>query len=708
MRHLLMPISCCILILGCSKIQDSEMDTIPNIINVSFEDDATRIQLNEDCQTVWNSSDTVSVFYKNNGNGKWYYQGGDMSRNGFLYTTPREPEYSAILPNVYAIYPYNPDYTIDINGKISLTIPPEQQYLNGSYGEGCNIMVAVSPDENIRLKNVFGWIRIKQNFESVEKIIFRGLNNETLAGPAIIDPSTMEIEFVGDGFTELVLDCQDLQNSTYYVPIYQKASDFCIAIPPQVFENGFEIEILGHSSGSVFTYKYDKRFEIKRNCLYSMAQLGNDNITFADDLVKKLCVDYWDVNNDGELSRQEAAFVTDLGNVFNDEDIQIFDELQYFTGLKSLTPNAFARCNYLTSVVLPETITSIEGGAFYDCTYLERIVIPQNVTTIGNSAFYNCKNLHGVIIPETITHFGEQAFWGCAGIAEIVIGENIATIGQWAFVDCAGTDLIVKANIPNGTHNHGAFYHSHFKNVTISDGVTSIGSYAFEGSATETLVISDSVLNIGEYAFQDCMRLQKTYLGTSVKTIEQNAFEDCTGEVSINSNIEDAEAAYYGAFYESNFGKVMFGSNVTKIPTFAFYGCRKLLEIIFHNTIMQIGEKSFYGCTALTSINLPQTLIEIGDMAFRGCNLLARITIPDSVTSIGYGAFDSCTSLKEVYCKPTIPPTGDYSMFSANASERRIYVPASDDDSIINAYKVKSGWATYSNYIYEYDFSAVQ
>ena len=91
-----------------------------------------------------------------------------------------------------------------------------------------------------------------------------------------------------------------------------------------------------------------------------------------------------------------------------------------------------------------------------------------------------------------------------------------------------------------------------------------------------------------------------------------------------------------------------------------------------------------------------------------GLPSLTNITIPNSVTSIGEGAFSYCTSLNEVYCKPTTPPTGDWDMFYNNASGRRIFVPASDDDSIINAYKAKKYWSKYADYIFEYDFSTQQ
>ena len=77
-----------------------------------------------------------------------------------------------------------------------------------------------------------------------------------------------------------------------------------------------------------------------------------------------------------------------------------------------------------------------------------------------------------------------------------------------------------------------------------------------------------------------------------------------------------------------------------------------------------------------------------------------RLTIPGSVTEIGTYAFYRCSSLKSVYCKPTTPPTGDYVMFSSNASVRKIYVPAGS----VEAYKSASYWKEYASDIVGYDF----
>ncbi|MBR0335999.1 MAG: leucine-rich repeat domain-containing protein [Alistipes sp.] len=102
----------------------------------------------------------------------------------------------------------------------------------------------------------------------------------------------------------------------------------------------------------------------------------------------------------------------------------------------------------------------------------------------------------------------------------------------------------------------------------------------------------------------------------------------------------------------------------------------------------------------MTSVTIPDSVTSIGLGAFSYCTSLTSVTIPDSVTRIGMSAFVGCSSLKEVYCKPTTPPSGGSSMFSSNASGRKIYVPRAS----VDAYKAAEHWSEYADNFVTYDF----
>lgn len=139
--------------------------------------------------------------------------------------------------------------------------------------------------------------------------------------------------------------------------------------------------------------------------------MSADKILFADELVEPICLKNWDKDENGDLSLQEAqaAKVLDGGvacslvQKFNYVNFVTFDELRFFTGLEALGANAFSGCTYVTSVTLPNTISSIGNSAFYNCSRLASITIPSSVTSIGSSAFSSCLGLTSIVSECTTT-----------------------------------------------------------------------------------------------------------------------------------------------------------------------------------------------------------------------------------------------------------------------------------------------------------------
>lgn len=120
-------------------------------------------------------------------------------------------------------------------------------------------------------------------------------------------------------------------------------------------------------------------------------------IHFADNKVKQICVRNWDKDGDGEISIAEAASVKEIPlPLFTGAPIETFDELTYFTGLKTIGMHAFDSCTYLTSISFPYSLEKIGKNAFAHCSSLKIVNITPCVTAIGSGAFSYCDTLETV------------------------------------------------------------------------------------------------------------------------------------------------------------------------------------------------------------------------------------------------------------------------------------------------------------------------
>ncbi|MCP4847172.1 MAG: leucine-rich repeat domain-containing protein [Verrucomicrobiaceae bacterium] len=97
---------------------------------------------------------------------------------------------------------------------------------------------------------------------------------------------------------------------------------------------------------------------------------------------------------------------------------------------------AFLQCSRLTSITVPEGVTSIGNYTFYGCSNLTSIAIPESVTSIGLTAFRDCRSLASITIPEGVTSIGNYTFYGCSSLASITIPEGVTSIGKLAFYNC--------------------------------------------------------------------------------------------------------------------------------------------------------------------------------------------------------------------------------------------------------------------------------
>ena len=192
---------------------------------------------------------------------------------------------------------------------------------------------------------------------------------------------------------------------------------------------------------------------------------------------------------------------------------------------------AFRDCSRLTSITIPNRVTSIGSNAFYGCKGLTSVTIPEGVASIERYTFYNCSGLTSITIPNSVTSIGESAFDGTAWFNNQPNGLVYAGRVAYKYRDKGIMPSETEITIQDGTIGiaDGAFSAcSGLTSITIPNSVINIGSSAFLGCSGLTSVsIPNSVANIGGSAFKDCNGLTSITISNRVNSISYAIFEDC-------------------------------------------------------------------------------------------------------------------------------------------------------------------------------------
>ena len=293
---------------------------------------------------------------------------------------------------------------------------------------------------------------------------------------------------------------------------------------------------------------------------------------------------------------------------------------------------AFQGCTRLTSITIPNSVTSIGQQAFRECTGLTSITIPNSVTNIGNYAFKGCSGLTSITIPNSVTSIDSNAFEGCRRLTAVTIPNSVTSIGESAFYNCTGLTTVnwnATECISAGSYRSPIFEGcSNLATVNIGDNVKIIPPYAFYTCSKLTnITIPNSVTRIGNDAFRKCTGLTSITIPNSVTSIGSFAFDDCTGLTSItipNSVTRIGMRAFLNtAWYNNQPDGLVYAGKVA----YEYKGTMPSnTSIVLKAGTLGIGEDAFYYCTGLTSITIPNSVTIIYDGAFRICTNLTSIT----------------------------------------------------------------------------------
>ena len=317
-------------------------------------------------------------------------------------------------------------------------------------------------------------------------------------------------------------------------------------------------------------------------------------------------------------------------------------------GVKYVQGYAFSG-SALESLLLPDSLMSINSDSCSGMGSLKEIDIPGKATYIGQCSFAQCKSLTKAVLQEGCLNIDWYAFCWCDNLETVTLPSTIETIDNDAFIGCdkltiEGYDGSVAADFAAA---HGIPF-------------VSLGSGPEEPE--------DPYVTVGALGYELDL-------------------EDGTAKV-LYAESDNAAKAVIPAAVEA-YGRTF---KVTEIGEEAFKGMKKLATVSIGKNVKEIGDRAFLNCAKLKKVTGMAGVTKIEDSAFQGCKVLTKIILPAKVKTIGAKAFYKCAKLKSITIRTTKLTTKNVGAkaFTGIAKKAKFTVPAKK----LSAYKkllVKKG-----------------
>lgn len=268
--------------------------------------------------------------------------------------------------------------------------------------------------------------------------------------------------------------------------------------------------------------------------------------------------------------------------------------------------SAFSLCGELSNIRIPGSITYFGRSPFSACNSIKTVgpigggynLELAWTDCIPEYAFYNCYALTSITIPEGISTIGQNAFGWCSALEEIKIPSGTTTIAQAVFNNCQN---LVTIHLPSSvtTIEDGAFSECP-KICDVYYGSTETSrEYREEGWSRK---YNDSFFSADWYYQEEHNVLKSGICGITGENLKWNLFDDGSLEINGEGDMADYELPYSTPPWQSSAETVSIGDGVTSIDNYAFRGDQKIRYITIPSSITFIGNNAFYNCTSLTDI----------------------------------------------------------------------------------------------------------
>lgn len=375
---------------------------------------------------------------------------------------------------------------------------------------------------------------------------------------------------------------------------------------------------------------------------------------------------------------------------------------------KKIACEAFEDCKQLTDVVIPSSVTDVNGSAFKNCNILQSAPLPDGLTFLGSDAFYGCNSLASIIIPERIKTINSSTFEGCSSLPSVVIPDSVTTINKDAFRNCTSlASMTFPADLKSlsgGVITGCTSLHDIVWNVRTYNTIDAISRpdlydpFYLMRSQITSFAFGDSVHVIPTNLCYNMSQLTSLSLGASIETIGNNAFYGCNKIDSIHWNVRRypdplfyTDAPFY--YLRNNISAFTFGDSVRYIPSYLCHSMSRLRSLRFPENVSSIGRFAFRYVNQLDSISvdednvyydsrndcnalietgtdvlllgcykteIPDDITGVGECAFHNVRKLYSVSFPNTVTFVGNEAFNGCRDLKKLTLSDAIERIDDY------------------------------------------------
>lgn len=563
-------------------------------------------------------------------------------------------------------YSYGLEYVIDPSektctilgigacGDSDLAIPPEIDgcavtRIGGFAFLGCDQLINATLPDSIDYIDAYAFAEC-QNLESIN----------IPDGVEVIEYATFS-------------DCYELKSITLpdsIVEIYDYAFSFCgrlasVNIPDGVTyigEGAFRecisltsVEIpesVGCVGTNAFIGCYNLNFVKYDNAYY----LGNSTNPY------RVLIDTTDNMIESCVIHPDTKII--CGGAFQDCWNLLSIEIPY--GVTRIESYAFAFCELLKEIVIPDSVTYIGDSAFFNCRELTSVTLPNGIFEIRYDTFAYCRSLKSITIPDGVEVIGNNAFYCCYELSAIILPKSIALIDEYALNECynlsvyyAGSETewdqiyiydrnyFIIYGIPVHFNSNGPCNHDlgdwcindefHWMECSLCEEQVQLDHHSFSVEIVHPTETEEG------YRCYTCNTCGHSYVGPYIVYSEGLRYE-------INEDGTTCAITGIGSCMDNDLviPREIDGYTVTSIYFYAFEGCTQLGSVTLPDTVTLICSGAFKNCEKMTSIDLGGA-VSFGFNAFENCYSLTQITIPNGTESVANEAFKGCINLMSVY-----------------------------------------------------------